>query len=164
MIDYIDDEKLFSYTKNSEIDKTIPYLDTLIEETKKRKKGYFKEYNNNPTFFKKLKHKLMKEKDTELDYNKQYLHSKSFKKDGYIFRIKVVRTVDKDELDPKYIYLFYATLKYDKEIRDKLLYEEFYDKDKAREYFHQMEGVFKHLKRRDLVERIFKDFEDKINS
>ena len=62
------------------------------------------------------------------------------------------------------MYQFYATLKYNKEIRDKLLFEEFYDKEEARKYFHQMEGVFKHLRRRDLVERIFEDFENKIKS
>lgn len=160
---YINDDT-FSYTLNSEIDKTIPHLDVLIEETKKQKKGYYKEVNIEHSLFKILKYQLKKNQGESLDYNKQYLFSKSFKKDGYIFRIKVIRTVTKDELDPKYVYQFYATLKYNKEIRDKLLFEEFYDKEEARKYFHQMEGVFKHLRRRDLVERIFEDFENKIKS
>lgn len=166
MIDYIDDDdEIFSYTINSEIDKTIPYLDGLIEETKNKKKGYFKEkQNNNPSFFKTIKYKFKKNLVNTLDYEKKYLHSKSFKKDGYIFRIKVIRIVEDNEFEPRYIYQFYTTLKYDKETRDKLLYEEFYDKDQATKYFHQMEGVFKHLRRRDLVERIFKDFEKKIKS
>ncbi|MBR1377376.1 MAG: hypothetical protein IJ565_06175 [Bacilli bacterium] len=164
MIDYIDDDEMFSYTANSEIDKTIPHLDSLIEETMNRKKGYFEEKLTNPSFFKTIKYKFKKNLVDTLDHEKKYLHSKSFKKDGYIFRIKVIRVVEEDDFEPRYIYQFYATLKYDKEIRDKLLYEKFYDKDQATEYFHQMEGVFKHLRRRDLVERIFKDFEKKIKS
>lgn len=38
---YINDDT-FSYTLNSEIDKTIPHLDVLIEETKKQKKDIIK--------------------------------------------------------------------------------------------------------------------------
>ena len=99
-----------------------------------------------------------------LRYNKKYLNSKVFKKDGYTFTIKIVRTINKDIFNPQYVYQFYSTLKYGKETRDKLLYEEFLDKDQAIKYFLQMEGVFKNLKRRDLIEKIFKDFQNKINS
>lgn len=159
-----EDNEDFSYTINSEIDQAIPYLDTLISETKKLKKGYFKEIDNNPSLLKLIKFKLRKNKFNSLDYNKKYLNSKVFKKDGYTFTIKIVRTINKDIFNPQYVYQFYSTLKYGKETRDKLLYEEFLDKDQAIKYFLQMEGVFKNLKRRDLIEKIFKDFQNKINS
>ena len=70
-----EDNEDFSYTINSEIDQAIPYLDTLISETKKLKKGYFKEIDNNPSLLKLIKFKLRKNKCNSLDYNKKYLNN-----------------------------------------------------------------------------------------
>jgi len=52
-------------------------------------------------------------------------------------------------------YIFYVNVRYNSEKRIKQLYQEFNKLDDVKKHYKNMEGVFKLLKRRDLIERIF---------
>lgn len=140
-----------SYREESEIDKAFNFLDKLDAEIEELENS---EYNCNFNLFSIFSKKDYKNSNIEIT-KKKILKTHNFIKDGYEFRIRLeaIYTVKKTE-KPTY-YIFYSNIKYYNERRPKQFYKEFVKEQDAIKYFKDMEGVFTHLKRRDLMEKLF---------
>ena len=86
---------------------------------------------------------------------KKILKSQNFIKDGYEFRIRLESIYTENHEDKPTYYIFYSNIKYYNERRPKQFYKEFGKENDALNYFKDMQGVFTHLKRRDLMEKLF---------
>ncbi len=139
-----------SYRKESEIDKAFDYIDELDAKIKNLRGSsslnnnkicsifsFKKNYNNSPIV------------------KTQRIKSKNFIKDGYEFRIIMDKVFTEKSKDKIAYYIFYVNVRYNSEKRNKQLYQEFNKLDDIKKHYKNMEGVFKLLKRRDLIERIF---------
>ena len=145
-----------TYKKESEIDNAFPYLDKLNKEIDELNKQIL---SNKKNTAKKRKFKLfsfiLKEKN-EVDPIKEkrkLIKSHTYKKDGYIFKIVLYNV--SNELNNNLYFEFYSNIIYVNEIRQKEFYKQFFDKNEAKKHFENMEYVFKILKRRDLMEKLF---------
>lgn len=142
----------------SEIDKAFPYLDELNAKLKLLNENKLTKSTSLTTIFKlykKEKRKLLTKK------RRRTLNSKSHWKDGYDFTIKLQCIYDSKNCNNCY-YEFFANIKYGFETREKEYYKKFYNIDKAKKYYNDIEGVFKNLKRRELMEKLFKEKESEI--
>lgn len=155
-----------SYRKESEIDNALPYLDKLNEEINKltkQKEAILK--NQKPRF--KIKnifnHKLKNITFIENIIEKQKLiKSSSYKKDGYFFRVRLYKTYNEKDITNTLYFTFYVNIKYDDIIKKKQFFKKFIDENEAKIYYKNMCGVFKNLRRRDLMEKLFKEKEEEI--
>lgn len=165
-----------SYTMESEIDKAFPYLDKLDEEintlknsiTKKIKEKESsvkpqKEKSNFLNFFKKREIVEIKEPINKQPQNlkRKSMKSHTFKKDGYEFLIRLGCMYDENTNTP-YYYEFNVHIKYYDVRRKNQFYKKIDNIDEAKQYYKDMEAVFKHLRRRDLMERLFKEKQQEI--
>jgi len=155
------------YTPESEIDKAFPYLEKLDEEITKYKKNTDKKLPH--TIKKKRfilfkifrKQKLKSKKIDKLINTSKKLRRKTLKhrnyiKDGYEFHIRLVNIYE-DITNITDHYEFSVSIKYNEQIKKEQFYKSFNNKDEALQHYKNMEGVFKHLTRRDLMERLFKE-------
>ena len=158
---------MFDYDKTymieSEIDKAFPYLDKLNEEINIAKKLEANKTNEKYKFdffriFKSNKKNEI-EKENIIGKNTKYLKSKNYKKDGYEFRIKLNMKYDDSQLKSCY-YEFFVNIKYAEEKRKKEFYKVFFNKEDAKKYYSNWEGIMKNLTRRDIMEKLF---HEKIN-
>lgn len=153
------------YSVNSEIDKAFPYLNSLNEQLKENKKGYYEERNNNVTIKKIIKYYFSKNKTTNvssINSGKRYIKSKSYYKDGYTFYIRFNSFINNDPFNICEMYEIYVNIKYDKEKIEKQLYTLIDNREEAFDKFYDLMGMFKYLKRRDIIEMIIKDSKEKL--
>lgn len=154
------------YTPESEIDKAFPYLDKLDEEIDKYKKRAKKlpQIVKNKKFilFKIFRKQMLGSKNigkiinTTKKLRKKTLKHRNYIKDGYEFHIRVVNIYE-DITNITDHYEFSVSIKYKEQIKKDQFYKSFNNKDEALHHYKNMEGVFKHLTRRDLMERLFKE-------
>ncbi len=159
------------YVPESEIDKAFPYLDKLDEEIAKYKKNADKKLSKKSpqtvqrkrfNLFKIFKHQKPESKEiAKLINSAKKLRRKTLKhhnyiKDGYEFHIRVVNIYE-DITNITDYYEFSVSIKYNEQIKKDQFYKKFNNKDEVLQYYKNMEGVFKHLTRRDLMERLFKE-------
>lgn len=155
------------YNVESEIDKAFPYLDELdkkiyqLEISKKRKLLKESPKNKHKKKFSLLNifrfHKAKDKKgrtDTPLNLRRKTLKHHEYPKDGYIFRIQLVQRYNENDI---YYYEFSVNIKYRESIKKEQFYKKILDLNEAKEYYEKMAGVFRHLKRRDLMEKLFKE-------
>ncbi len=153
------------YSLESEIDRAFPSLDKLDEELnrlkiadksniKKKKCNFFN------IFCKKKKSSLFNNSSRVLLRKKTLKHREYFK-DGYIFRIQLIQRYYEDEI---YYYEFSVNIKYSELVKKNQFYKKFININEAKKYYSDMEGVFKHLTRRDLIERLFKEKKQEIGT
>ena len=137
------------YRKESEIDKAFVYLDDLDNQIKELKDS---KYQNNFNIFSLFSKKNY---DNLNMTKKKILKSQNFIKDGYEFRIRLESIYTENHEEKPTYYIFYSNIKYYNERRPKQFYKEFGKENDALNYFKDMQGVFTHLKRRDLMEKLF---------
>lgn len=87
-----------------------------------------------------------------------------FRKDGYDFLLRTTRVYKETDTTTRYYYEFFVNIKYNFETKNKQFYKRFTCEAELKKYFEDMEGVFKHLTRRDLIERLFKIKKKEIES
>ena len=153
------------YSTNSEIDKAFPYLNSLNEQLKEKKKGYYEEKSSEVTIKKLIKYYFSNNKITKInnaDCQRKYIKSKSFFKDGYTFHIRFNSFINNDPLNNCEMFEIYVNIKYDKEKIEKQLYTLTDDRTKAFDKFYDLMGMFKYLTRRDIIEMIIKDSNEKL--
>lgn len=154
-----------SYSIESEIDKAFPYLDKLDEEisilknTIEKKKLVEKSpmVKTKFNFLNFLLFKLSKEKTVKISKSPQKLRYKTLKshkysKDGYIFYIRLLQRFDEEKI---YYYEFSVNITFSEIVKKEQFYKKIDNIDDAMHYYNDMNGVFKYLKRRDLMERLF---------
>lgn len=158
-----------SYSIESEIDKAFPYLNKLDEEivqlkqiadknklSKESSKIVQKRKFNFFNFF------LVKNKTNLNVINSpkklrlKTLKHHNFVKDGYEFHIRIVNIYE-DKTNITDHYEFTVTISFNEVIKKNQFYKKISNKEEALQYYKDMEGVFKHLTRRDLMERLFKE-------
>lgn len=154
-----------SYREVSEIDNAFPYLDKLNQEldelnnlknslsTKQKPKLNIK------YLFKSPKLIVL---STDIVEKKKLIKSSSYKKDGYFFRVRLYRIYDENNISETLRFEFYVNIKYVNVIKNKQFYKKFMNEQEAKTYYEDMCGVFKNLRRRDLMERLFKEKEEEI--
>ena len=143
----------------SEIDKAIPYLDKLNTEISQLKTGklrgsYRSKSLNIPkkfSLFSLFKKKVTINQKVSTTAKRRQVRKQSYIKDGYTFTIKLYCVSD----GKNQYYEFFADIKYGDEIRKKEYYRTFTDIDKAKKHYEDMKGVFKILRRRELMEKLF---------
>lgn len=154
-----------SYRKESEIDNAFPYLDQLnqeLDELIKKKEAL--STNQKPKFsivniFKNKKTNIM---PLEIIEKKKLIKSSSYKKDGYYFRMRLYRIYNEKYTAQTLHFEFYVNIKYVNVIKNKQFFKKFMNINEAKQYYDDMCGVFKHLRRRDLMEMLFKEKEEEI--
>lgn len=147
----------------SEIDRAFPYLDELNKLIEKSDNTIQKNNYHPILSFFGIRKNLITHEPIITIQRKRLVKSKTFFKDGYDFSIKLYLIFD--EANPKYFYYeFFANIKYGFEVRKREFYKKFYNKDEAKKYYEDMEGVFRLLKRRELMERLFKQKLEEINN
>lgn len=165
-----------SYSMESEINKAFPYLDKLDEEIAKYKKNVDKKLSNKSpltvqkkkfSLFKIFRHQKPQNKEvvklvnTPIKLRRKTLKHRNYIKDGYEFHIRVVNIYE-DITNISDHYEFSVSIQYNEQTKKNQFYKEFIDKDEALQHYKNMEGVFKHLTRRDLMERLFKEKKQEI--
>lgn len=162
----LDDIEVGNYIKESEIDKAFPYLDELDKEISKLKLQLSELQKNNQTFFQKLFN--IKRRESEIDdsikIKRTYCKKHKFKKDGYEFLLRTTRVYKEIDTSNPYYYEFFVNIKYNFESKNEQFYKRTTHENELKKYFEDMEGVFKHLTRRDLIERLFKIKKEEIES
>lgn len=154
-----------SYRKESEIDNAFPYLDQLNQELNDLiKKKEALSTNQKPKFnivsiFKNKKTNIM---PMEIIEKKTLIKSSSYKKDGYYFRMRLYRIYNEKYTAQTLHFEFYVNIKYVNVIKNKQFFKKFMNINEAKQYYDDMCGVFKHLRRRDLMEMLFKEKEEEI--
>lgn len=155
-----------TYRKESEIDNAFPYLDKLnqeLDELKKQKdalpSNYQKPKFNIKNIFKNKKQIIS---PIEIVEKKKLIKSSSYKKDGYYFRVRLYRIYNEKEISQTLYFEFYVNIKYVNVIKNKQFFKKFINEVEAKVYYEDMCGVFKNLKRRDLMEKLFKEKEEEI--
>lgn len=154
-----------SYRKESEIDNAFPYLDQLnqeLDELIKKKEAL--STNQKPKFsivsiFKNKKTNIM---PLEIIEKKKLIKSSSYKKDGYYFRMRLYRIYNEKYTAQTLHFEFYVNIKYVNVIKNKQFFKKFMNINEAKQYYDDMCGVFKYLRRRDLMEMLFKEKEEEI--
>lgn len=156
-------EQDVKYSIESEIDKTFPYLDRLDEEINQLKKSIDKKspVNRHKKFnflniflIKKPIKETVKINNNHPKLRRKTLKYHNYSKDGYIFRIQLIQKYD--DISVKY-FEFSVNITFNDLIKKDQFYKKFETPSEAKQYYSNMEGVFKHLKRRDLIERLFKE-------
>lgn len=168
---YISESKT-SYLIESEIDKAFPYLNELDEEithlkkiidkrklakkslqsTKKKRFKLFRIFRQQ-----KIENKEdIKNVGTPKKLRRKTIKHHKYIKDGYEFHIRIINIYE-DITNLTDHYEFSVRIKFGKQIKNNQFYKEMLNKDEALQYYKNMEGVFKHLTRRDLMERLFKE-------
>ncbi len=163
-------EQDVSYSMKSEIDKAFPYLDqldeeiyqlkTTIEKKKLLQKSPKNEQKRKFSFLniflvkKQEKKEIIKENDISVKLRKKTLKHHNYFKDGYLFQIHLIQRYD--EISTRY-YEFSVDITFDELVKKEQFYKKIYNLEEAKQYYLDMEGVFKCLKRRDLMERLFKE-------
>lgn len=154
-----------SYHKESEIDNAFPYLDQLNQELNELiKKKEALSTNQKPKFsivsiFKNKKTNIM---PLEIIEKKKLIKSSSYKKDGYYFRMRLYRIYNEKYTAQTLHFEFYVNIKYVNVIKNKQFFKKFMNINEAKQHYEDMCGVFKHLRRRDLMEMLFKEKEEEI--
>lgn len=154
-----------SYREVSEIDNAFPYLDKLnqeLDELKKIKDSLSikqKPKLNIKFLFKSPKLIVL---STDIVEKKKLIKSSSYKKDGYFFRVRLYKIYDENNISETLRFEFYVNIKYVNVIKNKQFYKTFMNEKEAKTYYEDMCGVFKNLRRRDLMERLFKEKEEEI--
>ena len=154
-----------SYREVSEIDNAFPYLDKLnqeLDELKKIKDNLSikqKPKLNIKYLFKSPKLIVL---STDIVEKKKLIKSSSYKKDGYFFRVRLYRIYDENNISETLRFEFYVNIKYVDVIKNKQFYKKFMNEQEAKTYYEDMCGVFKNLRRRDLMERLFIEKEEEI--
>ena len=146
------------YRKESEIDNAFKYLDALDKEIKDLTfQASTIKYDKN---IKERKFNIFKflsknvEKEKTVKEKRKLLRSGTYNKDGYIFKIRLYNV--SDEISNEILYFeFYSNIIYANERRNKQFYTQISDENNAKQYFENMSAVFKILKRRDLMEKLF---------
>lgn len=164
------------YSIESEFDKAFPYLDKLDEQIKQLKKEIeekellesskeiqSKKFSLFSIFHKKQKNSSFSNKlpKTVLPLRKKTLKHHEYSKDGYIFRIQLIQRYNEVKV---HYYEFSVNIKYSELEKKEQFYKKFFDLSEAKQYYGNMEGVFKLLKRRDLIERLFKEKKQEIDT
>ncbi len=147
-----------TYMKESEIENAFPYLDQLNNEIKE-----LKELSKEPEKKESFITKIFSKNGLPVKLKRKAISSKNFMKDGYEFRIRLGCMYDENTGIPHY-FEFTVNIKYYDEKRNNEFYKRFDDLADAKKYYENMEGVFKNLKRRDLMERLFKSKIEEINN
>lgn len=152
-----------SYSIESELDRAFPYLNKLDEEIYQLKNNIEKKKltSKSPvdkTKFKFLKFILFKKEVISTNKISQKLRFKTLKhkkysKDGYFFDIKLLQRFDDEKI---HYYEFSVNISFNGLVKKEQFYKRIDNIEDAKEYYKNMEGVFKHLRRRDLMERLFK--------
>lgn len=137
------------YRTESEIDKAFAYLDKLDNEIKELNDLKYQNTFNIFSIFSK------KSYDSLNMTKRKILKSQNFIKAGYEFRIRLEAIYTENHEEKPTYYIFYSNIKYYNERRPKQFYKEFSKEKDAVNYFKDMQGVFTHLKRRDLMEKLF---------
>lgn len=166
-----------SYSIYSEIDKTFPYLDELDNKIDQLKQiiESKKLLEKSPEVIQKKQFNIFKifslQKSKKIECkkiikNQKKLRTKTLKhhnfyKDGYDFHIRIVNRFEDDPNTTDY-YEFTVSIKYKDMEKKNQFYKKIDTKEEAIKYYKDMEGVFKHLKRRDLIERLFKEKQSEI--
>lgn len=154
-----------SYREVSEIDNAFPYLDKLnqeLDELNKLKNSLSTKQKpklNIKYLFKSPKLIVL---STDIVEKKKLIKSSSYKKDGYFFRVRLYRIYDENNISETLRFEFYVNIKYVNVIKNKQFYKKFMNEQEAKTYYEDMCGVFKNLRRRDLMERLFKEKEEEI--
>lgn len=154
-----------SYREVSEIDNAFPYLDKLnqeLDELNKLKNSLSTKQKpklNIKYLFKSPKLIIL---STDIVEKKKLIKSSSYKKDGYFFRVRLYRIYDENNISETLRFEFYVNIKYVNIIKNKQFYKRFMNEQEAKTYYEDMCGVFKNLRRRDLMERLFKEKEEEI--
>ena len=154
-----------SYRDVSEFDIAFPYLDKLnqeLDELKKIKDSLSikqKPKLNIKYLFKSPKLIIL---STDVVEKKKLIKSSSYKKDGYFFRVRLYRIYDENNISETLRFEFYVNIKYVNVIKNKQFYKTFMNEKEAKIYYEDMCGVFKNLRRRDLMERLFIEKEEEI--
>lgn len=154
-----------SYRKESEIDNAFPYLDKLnqeLDELNKQKEALSKNQKtkfNISNLFKIKKSNIL---PIDIVEKKKLIKSSSYKKDGYYFRVRLYRIYNEKDISQTLHFEFYVNIKYVNVIKNKQFFKKFMNVNEAKEYYEDMCGVFKNLRRRDLMERLFKEKEEEI--
>lgn len=161
-----------SYSMESEINRAFPYLDKLAEEIARLKKIIDKKVlsEKSPQIAQKKKFNLFNiflvkknktKMNTKIVNNPKKMRMRTLKhrnyiKDGYEFHIRIVNIYE-DNTNITDHYEFSVTITFNEMVKKNQFYKEMYEKEEALQYYKDMEGVFKHLTRRDLMERLFKE-------
>ena len=162
--------KEIKYRKESEIDKAFDYINKLDNEIKDLEQQVLLKENKinvNKSIFHKFNLFLKKKKKINL-YNdtvkitRTTLKRKSYKKDGYVFNIYVTKNYKNTDNKTIFAYEFFSNILYNDLQCKNQFYKQFYDEPSAKDYFNQMQGVFKNLTRRDLIEKLFNEKLNKI--
>jgi len=157
-----------SYSKESVIDRAFPFIDELDNQinTLKLQLEEVRNKDNNLNFFKKLfnKKNINEEFDDSIKIKRNYCKMHKFRKDGYDFVLRSTRVYKENDPTTPYYYEFFVNIKYNFETKNKQFYKRFACENESKKYFEDMEGVFKHLTRRDLIERLFIIKQKEINS
>lgn len=162
--------KEIKYRKESEIDKAFDYIDKLDDEIKNLEQQILLNENKimpNKSIFNIFDLFLKKKQKTNLENNtvkitKTTLKRKSYKKDGYVFNIYVTKNSKNTDNESILAYEFFSNILYSDLKCKHQFYKQFYDEPSAKDYFNQMQGVFKNLTRRDLIEKLFDEKLNKI--
>lgn len=157
--------KEVKYRKESEIDKAFDYINKLDTEIKSLEQQLLLKVNEvkfNYSIIKKIKTLFKKRIKVDLvnnttKHSKKTLKRKSFKKDGYTFNIYLTKNHIDINNKSIFLYEFFSNIVYDNVKCKNQFYTKFDDELSAKQYFEQMQGVFKNLTRRDLIERLFNE-------
>lgn len=157
-----------SYHIESEIDKALPYLDELNLKILSLKK---ENTSSNVTIKKKFNiFNIFKKADKSIESikeippkNTKYIKYKKYQKDGYEFTVKLNMKYNDSTANPCF-YEVFVNIKYCNERRDKEFYRKYNNIDEAKEYYISWEGMLKHLTRRDIMERLFKEKKNMIDN
>lgn len=157
-----------SYRKESEIDNAFPYLDKLnkeLNELTKQKEIILKQQRPKFKVINIFKHKIKSIAYVDDIITKPKLvKSSSYKKDGYFFRVRLYKIYNEKNINQTLHFEFYVNIKYNDIIKKKQFFKKFTNEKEAKEYHKNMCGVFKNLRRRDLIERLFKEKEEEIEN
>lgn len=169
-------EQDVSYSMESEINRAFPYLDKLDEEISKLKKISDKKKlsEKSPKIVQKKKFNFfniflvrknnkasVKIIDIPKKLRRKTLKHRNYIKDGYEFHIRIVNIYE-DQTNLTDHYEFSVTITFNETVKKDQFYKEMNNKEEALQYYKNMEGVFKHLTRRDLMERLFKEKQQEI--
>lgn len=157
-----------SYRKESEIDNAFPYLDKLnkeLDELNKQKEVILKKqkpkFKITNIFIHKIKNIAYV---NDIILKQKLVKSASFMKDGYFFRVRLYKIFNEKNIAQILHFEFYVNIKYNEITKKKQFFKKFTDEYEAKIYYKNMCGVFKNLRRRDLMEKLFKEKEEEIEN
>lgn len=155
-----------SYSIQSEFDKAFPYLDELDDEISILKNAIEKKklaekspvHKTKFSYLKFILFKIQKKEIVKINKPSQKLRFKTLKshkynKDGYLFYIRLIQKFDEEKI---HYYEFSVNIIFNDLVKKEQFYKQINDINDAKQYYKDMEGVFKYLTRRDLMEKLFK--------